>query len=150
MAKKQKKRETKPLPTRQQLSRWQRQKRTQRIIMIAGGIFLVLIIAIVSYGLYDAKIKPFQQKVVKVNDAVVEMNDYVEMLAAYLKGVDVNQASYMADMVIEKITQDELVLQNSSKLGVAMSDNDIAKELTASKTTNRQYLSDRCRCQPDS
>jgi parvulin-like peptidyl-prolyl isomerase len=129
LAKKQKKIVTKRLPTKQQLSRWQRQKKMQRMIMIAGGIFLVIVIAIVGYGIYDARIKPFQQRVVKVNEAVVEMNDYLDMLTAYLKGVDVTQAPMVGEMVIEKIIQDELVLQNSPKLGVSMSDSDIEKQL---------------------
>jgi parvulin-like peptidyl-prolyl isomerase len=133
LAKKQKKIETKRLPTKQQLSRWQRQKRMQRMIMIAGGIFLVIVIAIVGYGIYDARVRPFQQRVVKVNDAEVVMNDYLDMLTAYLKGVEVTQAPMVGEMVIEKIIQDELVLQNSSKLGVTMSDSDIEKELAGLK-----------------
>jgi parvulin-like peptidyl-prolyl isomerase len=143
LAKKQKKLETKRLPTKQQLSRWQRQKKTQHTIMITGAIFLVIVIAIVGYGIYDAKIKPFEQRVVKVNDAEIVMNDYLDMLTAYLKGVDVNQAPMVGEMVIEKIIQDELVLQNSSKLGVTMSDSDIEKQLVDLKIpTGRIYKID--------
>ncbi len=130
MAKKQKYVETKRLPTRQQLSKWERQKKLQRMILIAGCIFLAIIVAFVGYGYYDAKVKPFTQKVVKVNDAVIDMNYYLEWLDVFLKPTEATKAPLMAEMVLSNIVQNQIVLQRAPTLGVTIKDIDIENELT--------------------
>jgi parvulin-like peptidyl-prolyl isomerase len=129
LAKKQKKTEVKRLPTKQQLSKWERQKKIQRIIVITGAIFFALIIAFVGYGYYDARVRPFQQQVLKVNDATIDMNYYLEWLDVSLRGVDAARAPVMADMVLERILQGELIVQRSSKLGVTIKESDIDSEI---------------------
>jgi parvulin-like peptidyl-prolyl isomerase len=129
LAKKQKKTEVKRLPTKQQLSKWERQKKIQRIIMITGAIFFALIIAFVGYGYYEARVRPFQQQVLKVNDANIDMNYYLEWLSVALRGVDAARAPIMADMVLERILQGELIVQRASKLGVIIKESDIDAEI---------------------
>lgn len=129
MAKKQKKIEAKRLPTKQQLSRWERQKKMQRIILISGCVFFALVIIIVGYGYYDAKVKPFGQKVLRVNDKVIDMNYYLEWLNIFLRGVDAARAPLMADMVMGTIARDQLILQRASSLGITVSDTELESEL---------------------
>ena len=130
MAKKQKHVETKRLPTKQQLSKWERQKNLQRMILIGGCIFLAIIVAFVGYGYYDAQVKPFTQKVIKVNDTVIDMNYYLEWLGIFLKPTEATQASFMAEMVLSNIVQNQIVLQRAPALGVTINDIDIDSELT--------------------
>jgi hypothetical protein len=140
LAKKQKKTEVKRLPTKQQLSKWERQKKMQRIIMITGCVFFALIIAIVGYGYYDVQIKPFQQKVLRVNDTVIDMNYYLEWLAIFLRGTEAARAPVMAEMVTGTIIQNELLLQRAPKLGITIKDSDIESELAKQKLpTTRIY-----------
>lgn len=131
MAKKQKKTEVKRLPTKRQLSRWERQKKLQRMILIAGCVFLVIIVAFVGFGYYDAQVKPFSQKAVKVNDTVIDMNYYLEWLGVFLKGADATKASFMAEMALSNIVRNELVLQRAATLGVTVKDVEIEAQLSA-------------------
>ncbi|MFC1905538.1 hypothetical protein ACFLXL_01880, partial [Chloroflexota bacterium] len=111
MAKKHKKIESKRLPTKQQLSKWELQKKRQRLIYILGGIFFAFVLIFMGYGYYDAQIKPFSQKVLRVNDTIIDMDYYLNRLAALLPAVDPSQAPYIADTVIAGIVRDELILQ---------------------------------------
>ena len=129
MAKKQKKTEIKRSPTKRQLSRWQRQKRTQRIIMIAGGLFFALIIAFVGYGYYDDQVKPFHKPVLRVNDTVFDMDYYLNVYKIYSRGLEPSRVSVMADMVIGAIIQNELIIQRAPEVGVVVTDDEIAAEL---------------------
>jgi parvulin-like peptidyl-prolyl isomerase len=133
LAKKQKKTETIRLPTKHQLSKWERQKQQQRYIYIAGAIFFVLILAFVGYGYYDVKVKPFHEKVLRVNDTVIDMNYYLEWFAISLRQVGTDKASTMADTVAEmtlgNIMQNELMIQRAPKLGISVKDSDVDNEL---------------------
>ena len=131
MAKKQKKTEVKRLPTKRQLSRWERQKKLQRMILIAGCVFLVIIVAFVGFGYYDAQVKPFSQKVVKVNDTVIDMNYYLEWLGVFLRGADATKAPFMAEMALSNIVRNELVMQRAATLGVTVKDVEIEAQLSA-------------------
>jgi parvulin-like peptidyl-prolyl isomerase len=125
LARKQKKPEIKHTPTKRQLSKWQQQKRIQRIIMITGSVFFAIILAFVGYGYYDAQIKPLQQKVLKVNDTVINMDYYIKWLALSLPGVQPFQRSSMADIVLSYIMRNELIIQRASALGVTVSDSEL-------------------------
>lgn len=129
MAKKQKKVETKRAPTKRQLSKWQRQQRTQRIIMIIGGIFLAFIISYVGYGYYHNQVEPFQQPAVRVNDTVFDMGYYVEMLDVYTEGQELSLVPFMADMVISVIVENELIKQGTSDLGIDVNSEEISTEI---------------------
>jgi parvulin-like peptidyl-prolyl isomerase len=136
LAKKQKKPELKRLPTKQQLSKWERQRKMQHIILITGCVFFAVIIAIVGYGYYDVQVKPFQQKVLRVNDTVIDMNYYLEWLALFLRGTEPAQAPLMAEMITGTIIQNELLLQRAPKMGVTIKDSDIEDELAKQKLPN--------------
>ncbi|MEJ2739995.1 MAG: hypothetical protein P8105_09255 [Dehalococcoidia bacterium] len=130
MAKKQKKSEIKRTPTKRQLSKWQRQKKIQRIIIISGSVFFAVILAIVGYGFYQEQVKPYRQPVLKVNDTIINMKYYLEMAKLYTKNLDRNQGMAMAEMAVGAIMQNELINQHAPELGV-----------TVDKSANYQTLS---------
>ena len=136
MAKKQKQTAAKRLPTKRQLSRWERQKRLQRMILIGGCVFLFIVVAFVGYGYYDSQIKPFSQKVLRVNDAVIDMNYYLEWLSVSLKGVDTKQALTMAEIVLGNIARNQLVLQRAPMLGVTVKDGEVESGLADQQLPN--------------
>lgn len=142
MAKKQKKTEIRRLPTKHQLSKWERQKKMQRFILIGGAIFFVLILAFVGYGYYDAQVRPFNEKVLKVNDIVIDMNYYLEWLGIFLRGVEPAKASVMAEAVLSNIAQNELILQRAPKLGVTVNDSEVQSELTKQNLPNDRVRRD--------
>jgi len=142
LARKQKKVELKPAPTKRQLAKWQRQQRTQRIIMIVGGLFLASIIGYIGYGYYSDQVKPLSQPVVRVNDAVFDMDYYIKILDIYSQGQESAVVSAMADMVIEAIEQNELVRQRAAGLGTGVSDEEINSELGNLDLPNNEVYRD--------
>ena len=121
MAKKHKKTELKRAPTKRQLSRWQRQRRIQHIVIIAVSLFLALIVGYIGYGYYDQQVKPFHQPVVKINGTVFDMDYYVKLLNLYAQGKDSSEISAIADSLIGVIESSEAIREASTGLGFAVS-----------------------------
>lgn len=129
MAKKQKRTELKRPPTKRQLSKWQRQQRIQRIIYIAGAVFLALLIGFVGYGYWDVQIKPFRQPVAKINGITYDMDYYVKFLELYSKGQDATQTSTMADNLIKIIEYNEAVRKAAPDVGISVSTDELNSTL---------------------
>jgi parvulin-like peptidyl-prolyl isomerase len=113
--------------TKHQQSRWERQKRRQRIITIVGVTFFVVIFGFIGLGYYNAQIKPFNQKVLKVNDATISMDYYLKALEIFSQGRETSSSmiTVMANMTLDAIEQNELVKQAAPKLGISVSDQEV-------------------------
>ena len=66
-----------PKPKR---SRWEVEQRRRLIVEIVIIVTIVAALALVGYGYYDARIKPWHQPIVRVNDQTFDMEYYVKML----------------------------------------------------------------------
>lgn len=85
MAKKEKKTTPQRTPTKHQLSRWQRQMKIRRIVIIAAAVFLAGILSWVGYGYYqDYKSDPMREIVIEVNGTPFTMEYYVDTLGIYV------------------------------------------------------------------
>lgn len=116
MAKKQKKAAYEHVPTKHQLSKWQRQMKIRRIVIIAAAVFLVGISSWIGYGFYqDAKNDPLREIVLEVNDVQFSMGYFVDMLDVYTTGVNATElyyyGSYFASMVADTIINAESLKQ---------------------------------------
>jgi parvulin-like peptidyl-prolyl isomerase len=129
LAKKHIKAELKRSPTKRQLSKWQRQKRIQRITVIVGTLFFVLIVGYIGYGYYDEQVKPLHQPVVKINDTVFDMDYYVKLLEFYSRGKDSTETWTMADEIINVIGSSELIRRIAEDLGFGVSTDEVNSEL---------------------
>ena len=131
MAKKHIKPELRRPPTRRQLSKWQRQKRTQRIIIIVGSIFIALVVGYIGYGYYDEQVKPLHQPVMKIDDTVFDMDYYVKMLELYSQGKDATETWAMADELTRVIGSGEMVMKIAADLGFGVSADEVSSELAS-------------------
>jgi parvulin-like peptidyl-prolyl isomerase len=129
LAKKHIKTELKRPPTKRQLSRWQRQQRIQRIIVIVGGLFFALVVGYIGYGYYNEQVKPLHQPVVKINGTVFNMDYYIKLLALYSLGKDASATSSVADGLINIIESSELIKNVSTDLGFTVSTDEVNSEL---------------------
>lgn len=129
MSKKQKSVEPKHIPTKRQLSKWQRERKIRRIIIVVAAIFLSGTIGYAGYGYYESKVKPLHEVVIEVNEASFTMDYYIETLDAYTKDADPSQLSYMSQIVANQIVQDELVRQGAQSLGVEVTNEEIDDEI---------------------
>ena len=127
MAKKHRKPEVQRPLTKHQQSRWERQRRQQRIITIVGITFLVVVLGFIGLGYYNAQIKPFNQKVLKVNDTTINMDYYLKALEMFTQGREASSSliAIMATMTLDSIEQNELIKQGAPKLGISVSDKEI-------------------------
>ena len=115
--------------TKRQLSRWQRQKRRQRLILGIGLFIIVTVLGILGVGWYVSQYQPLHQTVIKVNDTEFDMDYYVKMLKLY-GGDEPDYYMYgLADEVMMIIERNELVRQGAMELGISVSDEEVDKEL---------------------
>ncbi len=130
MAKKQKKATSERVPTKHQLSKWQRQMKIRRIVIIAAVVFLVGISSWIGYGFYkDYKSDPLRQVVIKVNDVQFNMEYFVDMLDVYTTGVNSTELTYYGDyfagMAADQIINAELVTQGAKSLNIVVTTEEI-------------------------
>ncbi len=129
MAKKKKVEKPRPEFTKRQLSRWQQQKKRQRLIQGIGICIVVVVLGLVGVGWYVNQYQPLHQAVIKVNDTKFDMNYYIKMLRVYGGG----QSSYymygIVDGVVKNIEQNELVRQGALGLGVSVSSAEVEEKL---------------------
>jgi len=126
--------------TRQQLSRWQREKRRQRIIFSIGLFVIIAVLALVASAWFIYQYKPLHETVIRVNDTKFDMNYYIKMLKYFGQGQGYNYISRQADGVVQIIERNEIIRQEAQELGFAVSNREVDKRLKSnSPPLSRDY-----------
>lgn len=115
--------------TKRQLSRWQQQKRRQRIILGVGISIIAVVLGIVVVGWFTNQYQPMHQTVIRVNDTEFNMKYYIEMLKLQGRNQPAQYMPYLADIVVQNIKRNELIRQGALKLGLSISDKAVKEEL---------------------
>ncbi len=115
--------------TKRQLSRWQRQRKRQRIIFGLGIFIIVTVLGIVGTGWYFNQYQPLHQTVISVNDTKFNMDYYIKMLKFYGEGQPILPMYLLVDEVATIIQQNELIRQGTMELGISVSDKEVDEEL---------------------
>ncbi|MEW6034893.1 MAG: peptidylprolyl isomerase [Chloroflexota bacterium] len=119
--------------SKHQLSKWQRQKRLQNIIIGIGILTIVVVAAIVGWGLFNSEVRPYIRKAVRVNDVTFNMRYYINTLRIYWgTGQSGVSDSWLADYVEMQIQQQELIRQGALALGVQVDRGKVEAELKKS------------------
>lgn len=106
-------------PVRRRPSKSEKERRRRHILEIVIAIAIIAVITIVTYGLYDTRIKPWHQPIVRVNDAVFDMNYFVKLFRLYGgTGQNLEQDIQIGEMVAEVIENNELKRQGAEALGI--------------------------------
>ncbi len=104
-------------------------ERSLRGTIILGLVVLAPVLAIPAYGYYDAYVAPMQIPMVKVNDTLFRMGDYVERMR-FLE-VESQAAGRRVDFgsdpfrMLDEMRDDELIRQGSPRMGVTASADEI-------------------------
>ncbi len=133
--------------TPHQISRWEQQKKRQRLILMTGIFVIVSAFAIVIVGWYLGQYKPLRETVIKVNDTEFTMDYYVEMLkieGSYHQTPDV---SYIADSVLQNIPRNELIRQGALELGISVTDEEVKNLLKENDLPDKEAYRDLVRHQ---
>jgi peptidyl-prolyl cis-trans isomerase C len=132
LAKKQKKVEPERIPTKHQLSKWQRQMRIRRIVIIAAAVFLAGIAGWVGYEYHkDYESNPSHEVVIEVNSVPFTMEYFVNTIDAYANLYGINSTvmfyagSQIADMVADDIINAELLRQGAENLNITITTDEI-------------------------
>jgi len=115
--------------TKRQLSRWQQQKKRQRIIFGVGIVIISVVLVVVGVGWYINEYRPLHQTVIRVNDTEFDMNYYIERLKFYGAGQGIFYLYSVVYDVETIIEQSELIRQAAMKLGISVSDSEVDEEL---------------------
>ena len=135
MAKKEKKATSERVPTKHQLSKWQRQMKIRRIVIVAAVVFLVGISSWIGYGFYkDYRNDPLREVVIKVNDVSFNMEYFLDVLDLYTMGVNSTELYYFGDyyagMAADAIIHAESLRQAAKEeLDIEVSADEISAEL---------------------
>jgi len=130
--------------TKRQLSHWQRESRMQRIIMTAGAVVVVAILAIVGTGIYMNKYKPYQETIVKVDGKSYSMDYYIDSLAYMgMANGSPQLIQYFTDYAVQFIEQNYFYLKEAAKqLGITISDQEVKAEMEKNNLGNNQARAD--------
>ncbi|MFC1990794.1 peptidylprolyl isomerase [Chloroflexota bacterium] len=115
--------------TRHQLAGWQRQKKRQRIIFIAGVCVITAVLVIIGVGWYAGLYRPQHQTAIMVNDTKFNMKYYVDMLKLRGEGQSPEFIQLLTDDIVRSIEQNELIRQEALKLGISASNDEIKERL---------------------
>jgi parvulin-like peptidyl-prolyl isomerase len=115
--------------TKRQLSRWQQQKRRQRIIFGSGIFIIVAALVTIGVGWYTTRYQPMHETIATVNDTSFNMRYYINMLKYYGQGQSTDYLFYLADEVLAVIERNELARQGALKLGISVSNDEVDEEL---------------------
>ena len=129
--------------TRRQISRWQKENRLQRFIMLGGIIIVAAVLVVIGTGLYFNQFKPLHATVIKVGDKEYNMDYYIDMLSYYGLTQGVDYIPYYTDYAVTTIQQSKIVVDEAAKLDppIVVSDeevNQVIKERELSSTASRR------------
>ena len=131
---------TNALPENEQRSRSRRTARARsaggpprRVTLLLSLAVFLFIVSIPAYGYYDVYIAPLREPMVKVNDKVFTMGDYVERLR-YLEAENTlfgQKLDYGKDpfVLLDSFRDNELIRQASSRLGLLTTEAELIQAL---------------------
>ena len=137
MAKKQKKTTPERAPTKHQLSKWQRQMKIRRIVIIAAVVFLAGIASWVGYGYYkdyEARVGLLREVMIEVNGVPFTMGYFINTLGIYVQNYINNYVNTYVDLYVQiyNITSEEATqeLTSSTISGFSNNTNNITSLIT--------------------
>ena len=113
--------------TPHQISRWEQQRKRQRIIFITVITVIVLVLAFVGMGWYYGQYKPLRETAIEVNGTEFTMGFFVEMLKLESADQPEQNLPAIAENVLENIKRNELVRQGALELGISVPEEEVKK-----------------------
>lgn len=124
-------------------SKWEMERRRRHIVIVVIALTIVSALALVGYGYYATRIKPWHQPIVKVNDTVCDMNYFVKMLRLSGAGQNPYQDVGLAQSTALAMINYELMRQGAEEqFGVSASEeavNGKIRELFGSGITDEEF-----------
>ena len=113
--------------THRQLSHHKRQQRRQRIFFFGGIALIVVIVGIILGGWIAGEYLPLNSIVIEVFETKFDTAYFIDTMVLMAKLQGVNSMSELAGAAVNQITSGELLIQEASKLGYVISDEEARK-----------------------
>lgn len=124
-------------------SKIEKQARLQRIIVIAGAVFLGVVGLIVAIGLYVDRVAPRNETMLRVNNRTFTVGYYMDLLKVYSQGMeDATQMASIADAAVSQLIQEEVIRQAAPSLGVVIGSDEIKAELERNDLSGGRVMED--------
>ncbi len=128
------------MPTKKQLSQWQKQALRQRLIGIIGAVTIVAALAVMISGWYFKQYvpvdKPMKETVLEVNGQKYSMSYYIDAMDYMLGDYASSYASYYIDYVRNSIEEIALIKAGSPDLGITVTNDDVDQYIKENSITN--------------
>jgi parvulin-like peptidyl-prolyl isomerase len=133
--------------TRRQVSRKEREHKTNRIILITVAVIVLIALGLGGYGVYATAYQPLHETVLEINGSKIDMSYYVTMLKFYLSQggqsfSDDNSKLQLARQVLGDIERNSVLIQEAPKLGYTVDDNEVKTALSNLKLPDEQIYRD--------
>ena len=115
--------------SKRQLSRWQKQRRRERLIRFTGISIIIAVVCVIAAGIYITQFKPLYETVIKVNNAKFNMQYFINTYNFFLDQQPGMQPYLMVGQVEREIKQNELIRLAAMELGITVSNDEVDKEL---------------------
>ncbi len=90
-------------------SKSESEKRRRYLVVLLIVLAIVVSVSVLVYGYYDTNVQPWHQRIVKVNDKVIDMRALVKMMRLY--GGATNPSADLAKYVATALEDNELMKQ---------------------------------------
>ncbi len=133
--------------TPHQISRWEQQKKRERLILMTGIFVIALVLTFVGIGWYLGQYKPLRETILKVNDTEFTMDYYVEMLKIESAFYSDTDPLRVADTVLQNMQRNELIRQGALELGISVTDEEVKKLIKDNNLPDKEAYRDLVRYQ---
>ena len=114
-------------------SRLERERKSQRLILILGALTIASILGVVAFGYYDSHIAIRTEPVARLEHRVLTAGELAKRLAlAYQQGLPADQLASYAPVILEGMVNDELVREEASRRGLQATPQEIDQALRES------------------
>lgn len=120
--------------TPRQVSRWQKERKRQRLIFLIGSSIIALIVGVLGYGYYTSQLAPRWQTAVKVNNTKFNTQYYVHYLRAVLgtRPRDASTINSMTPILVRELQDNELIRQAATNFDISVTEEDINQSIRES------------------
>jgi hypothetical protein len=115
------------------------ERRRGLVVVLVIVVAVLTAVSLVGYGYYDTNVRPWNQRILKVNGTVIEMRAFVKMLS--INGVsDSSSAPYIATMMEEnELERQYLDSEFGVRIGKDAIDDKLRVMLVSENGTDEEY-----------
>ncbi|MDP2661079.1 MAG: peptidylprolyl isomerase [Dehalococcoidia bacterium] len=142
------------VPTKRQLSRWQREERVRRITLISAAVAIFIIVAIPVFGFTREYVLKGRETVARVNQSTLNLSDFAKLLGvrgflidnqiSSLQRITGGQSSSqlqssiqnlqqlrseLPDQVVQDWISEQLMQAEASRLGISVSPDEVTASI---------------------